>query len=246
MVPVPGGGAAPATSATGLVETLVRMHGEAARPRAERGVKQVAAFWRAEDGDAAALQRFVTSGFIANPAVLARTRDRLAEAFEAADGHLLEIARTCAQARTSTRARAPHRRAARRADPGAHLTEDLFASKVAFPSLLNFPLDHARRSGREGRGLVAGASGPRPGSPAGSRAASAGAALAGARAGQPPPPSLHRRVQHLDAPRARRRGPAPVPEGHAAHQPLEPARRAQGGLRRRAARPGQAADDRAR
>src|SRR5215469_6308451 len=55
MVPIPGGGAAPAASAPGLVETLVRLHGEPVRPRAERGVKQVRAFWRTEDGDATAL-----------------------------------------------------------------------------------------------------------------------------------------------------------------------------------------------
>src|SRR5206468_13104274 len=33
-----------------LVAVLARKHGEAARARAERGVRQVAAFWRAEDG----------------------------------------------------------------------------------------------------------------------------------------------------------------------------------------------------
>ena len=142
MVPVPGGGAAPATSATGLVETLVRMHGEAARPRAERGVKQVAAFWRAEDGDAAALQRFVTSEFIADPAVLARTRDRLAEAFEAADGHLLEISRTWrAGAELERGPELPIDGLLAATDPGAHLQEDLFASRIAFTVLLNWPLD---------------------------------------------------------------------------------------------------------
>ncbi|HET9036670.1 MAG TPA: hypothetical protein VFN45_10710, partial [Myxococcaceae bacterium] len=61
MVPTPGGGAAPAESSVGLVEALVRLHGEGARPRAERGVKQVLAFWRAEDGDAKAREQFVLS-----------------------------------------------------------------------------------------------------------------------------------------------------------------------------------------
>ena len=54
MVPVPGGGAAPATSATGLVETLVRMHGEArAAPGRARGEAARRALAR-EDGDEAA------------------------------------------------------------------------------------------------------------------------------------------------------------------------------------------------
>ena len=142
MVPVPGGGAAPAASATGLVETLVRLHGEPVRARAERGVKQVTAFWRAEDGDAAALQAFVTAAFIADPVELARTRDRLADAFEAADGHLLEIGRTWrAGADLERGPELPVDALLAATDPGAHLQEDLFSSKIAFTVLLNWPLD---------------------------------------------------------------------------------------------------------
>ena len=142
MVPVPGGGAAPAASATGLVESLVRLHGEAARARAERGVMQVSAFWRAEDGDAEALQRFVTSAFIADPALLDRTRDRLAEAFEAADGHLLEIGRTWrAGADLERGPELPIDALLAATEPAAHLQEDLFSSKIAFTALLNWPLD---------------------------------------------------------------------------------------------------------
>src|SRR5262249_24530509 len=142
MVPIPGGGAAPAASTTGMVEILVRLHGEGARARAERGVKQVTAFWRAEDGDAAAQQAFVTSAFIADPAALARTRDRLAEAFEAADGHFLEIGR--ARKPGAERERGPELpidALLAATDPGAHLQDDLFSSKVAFTVLLNWPLD---------------------------------------------------------------------------------------------------------
>src|SRR5215813_10741919 len=142
MVPIPGGGAAPAASTTGLVETLVRQHGEAVRGRAERGVKQVTAFWRTEDGDAAALQAFVTSAFIADPAVLARTRDRLAEAFEAADGHFLEIGRSWrAGAELERGPELPIDALLAAVDPSAHLQDDLFSSKVAFTVLLNWPLD---------------------------------------------------------------------------------------------------------
>jgi hypothetical protein len=129
-------------SSTGLVESLVRLHGEAVRARAERGVKQVTAFWRAEDGDAAAVQRFVTSAFIADPALLARTRDRLAEAFEAADGHLLEIGRSWRSGAELERGpELPVDALFAATDPGAHLQEDSFSSKIAFTALLNWPLD---------------------------------------------------------------------------------------------------------
>jgi hypothetical protein len=153
MVPIPGGGAAPAESQTGLVETLVRLHGEAVRPRAERGVKQVAAFWRAEDGDAAARQAFVTSAFIADPAVLARTRDRLAEAFESADGHLLEIGRTWREGADLERGpELPVDALLGATDPGAHLQEDVFSSKIAFTVLLNWPLDTLEEMEAQGPG----------------------------------------------------------------------------------------------
>ena len=145
------------------------MHGEAARPRAERGVKQVAAFWRAEDGDAAALQRFVTSEFIADPAVLTRTRDRLAEAFESADGHLLEISRTWrAGAELERGPELPIDGLLAATDPGAHLQEDLFASRIAFTVLLNWPLDSLDEMVAQGPGGSR-PGGPKPGSPGGSR-----------------------------------------------------------------------------
>ena len=142
MVPIPGGGAAPAASSAGLVESLVRLHGEAARARAERGVKQVLAFWRPEDGDAKARAQFVTSAFIADPGVLERTRARLAASFEAADGHLLEIQRTWREGADLERGpELPIDALLAAMDPGAHLLEDLFSSKVAFTVLLNWPLD---------------------------------------------------------------------------------------------------------
>jgi hypothetical protein len=153
MVPTPGGGAAPAESSVGLVEALVRLHGEGARPRAERGVKQVLAFWRAEDGDAKAREQFVLSAFIADPAVLARTRDRLAEAFEASDGHLLEIGRTWrAGADLERGPELPVDALLAAIDPGAHLQDDLFSSKVAFTVLLNWPLDTLEEMVTQGPG----------------------------------------------------------------------------------------------
>jgi len=153
MVPTPGGGAAPAESSVGLVEALVRLHGEGARPRAERGVKQVLAFWRAEDGDAKAREQFVLSAFIADPAVLARTRDRLAEAFEASDGHLLEIGRTWrAGADLERGPELPIDALLAAIDPGAHLQDDLFSSKVAFSVLLNWPLDSLEEMVTQGPG----------------------------------------------------------------------------------------------
>src|SRR2546422_9587701 len=67
------GAAPPAKSArievddAGLVAALVQKHGQSSRDRAERGVRQVVAYWRPQDGDGAALRAFVEQGFVADP-----------------------------------------------------------------------------------------------------------------------------------------------------------------------------------
>ncbi len=154
MVPTPGGGAAPAPPvSTALVDVLVRLHGEGARARAERGVRQLLAFWRPEDGGRQAVEQFVTSAFIADPSLLDRTRTRLAEAFEAADGHLLEIGRTWrAGAELERGPELPIDALLAATDLGAHLQDDSFSSRIAFTVLLNWPLDTLEEMTSQGPG----------------------------------------------------------------------------------------------
>jgi hypothetical protein len=76
-----------------LAGALVQKHGEASRARAERGVRQVAAFWRAADGDAASLRAFVEEAFVADSSQLDALLGRFSAAFEQIDGHMLEIGR---------------------------------------------------------------------------------------------------------------------------------------------------------
>jgi hypothetical protein len=154
MRPIPGGGATPVTGdPASLTAALVRLHGEGVRERAERGVLQVLAFWRAEDGDALALDQFVQSAFIADAGLLAKTRDRLAEAFEAADGHLLEIGRTWREGAELERGpELPIDALLAATDVGAHLQEDSFNSRIAFTVLLNWPLDRLEDKVAQGPG----------------------------------------------------------------------------------------------
>src|SRR5437773_7836663 len=49
------------------VEELVGQHGEAQRARIERGLKQVASLWTADDGDDVAQAQFAREHFISNP-----------------------------------------------------------------------------------------------------------------------------------------------------------------------------------
>src|SRR5438067_2533621 len=120
-----------------LVAALVQKHGESARARAERGVKQVAAFWRAQDGDAAALKAFVEESFADDPDPLLK---RFSSAFEQIDGHLNEIGRALRSwSEVELGPELPVDQTFAALDVGAHLSEDLFTTKLAFVVLLNFP-----------------------------------------------------------------------------------------------------------
>jgi hypothetical protein len=124
-----------------LVEALVQKHGEAARQRAVRGVHQVAAYWRPDDGDGDALRAFVLDSFVADPAQQEALLKRFSAASEQMYGHLLEIGRALrswSELELGPQMEVDQRFAA--LDVGAHLSEDLFSSKLAFVALLNFDL----------------------------------------------------------------------------------------------------------
>src|SRR6266446_8831828 len=124
----------------GLVSALVQKHGEDVRPRAERGVRQVAAYWRKEDGDAGALPAFVEEAFVKDPRELEALLRRFSAAFEQIDGHMLEIGRALkswSELELGPQMEVDQIFAA--VDVSAHLPEDLFSSRLAFIALLNFP-----------------------------------------------------------------------------------------------------------
>ncbi len=123
-----------------LVGTLVQKHGEASRPRAERGVRQVAAFWRKEDGDAATLRAFTEVAFVADPQQLDALLRRFSAALEQIDGHMVEIGRALrswSELELGSQMDVDQLFAA--LDVAAHVPEDLFSTKLAFVALLNFP-----------------------------------------------------------------------------------------------------------
>ncbi len=117
---------------------LVERHGEAERSRITRGLEQVAAMWRAEDGDLAA---FAEMHFQPRGPVLDATFSRLEAALEQLEGNAYA---TSAQLRwhtdVDTGPLLPVDAALAQFDPSAHTTEDLFRAKVAFVALVNFPL----------------------------------------------------------------------------------------------------------
>jgi hypothetical protein len=138
-VPAPPAALRPAVArATGA---LVAKHGETERARAERGVLQAAAFWRAEDGDAKAFEAFCAEHFLPRGPRLDATFSRLERSFELLDGHLLEVERDVSRwSQLDLGPMMPVDPLLDAYDPAAHVVEDLFRGKIAFAALLNFPL----------------------------------------------------------------------------------------------------------
>jgi hypothetical protein len=126
---------------TKLEASLTKKYGEGQRARVERGLRQVARFWRAEDGDAAEFERFVGANFAGDQAALDATFARFERNLEQLYGHMAEIGREFrAQSELDIGPVLPLDHLFAGYDPGAHLSEDLFKSKIAFVALLNFPL----------------------------------------------------------------------------------------------------------
>jgi hypothetical protein len=120
---------------------LVGKHGEAARARIERGVDQVVALWRKSDGDEAAFLKFLEEQFVSAPTDLEAVLGRLEYALEQLDGHFLEINRELARWTVlDVGPMIPVDKLLGAYDAGAHGSEDLFQSRIAFVALANFPL----------------------------------------------------------------------------------------------------------
>lgn len=124
-----------------VVNALVALHGEGQRLRIERGLKQVRTFWRKEDGDGQAFEAFARTQFAGDTKALDALFGRLEFVLESYFGHAHEIGRDFRwHTELDLGPMLPVDELLSGYDPGAHFTEDAFASKLAFVVLLNFPL----------------------------------------------------------------------------------------------------------
>jgi hypothetical protein len=130
----------PASSA-GLEKELVAKYGEAQRPRAHRGLEQVAGFWRAEDGGKEVFEDFVRSNFAGDAKTLDTLFQRYESLLEALDGNMDEISLAFKEQTDLDRGPVlPFDEVFAGYDPSAHVGDDFFSNKLAFVVLLNFPL----------------------------------------------------------------------------------------------------------
>jgi hypothetical protein len=118
---------------------LVAKFGDANKERIERGITQVAQLWRVGDGD---LVAFALEQFVADPAARDVMFDRMQSMLEQIKGHYLEVTRTAkwvSEVEDGKPVPGVDQLLAAY-DPGAHVADDMFRTKVAFAVLLNFPL----------------------------------------------------------------------------------------------------------
>jgi hypothetical protein len=120
---------------------LMVKYGSSQRARIERGLNQVAEFWRTEDGDAAAFEDFVRAHFAGDQAKLDTMFNRLERLLEQLGGHMHEINREFRQQMDLDLGPVlPWDEIIGGYDPAAHIADDFFQNKLAFVVLLNFPL----------------------------------------------------------------------------------------------------------
>ncbi len=149
----PGPDPALARAAAKAKAALAARHGEGQRARIERGVGQVLALWHPSDGDARALAAFLEAQFVAEPALLEALLGRFEAALEALDGGFVEQNR--ALSRWAVLDLGPMIKVDElfsAVDAGAHAVEDLFAARLAFVALLNFPQTTLEERLRDGEG----------------------------------------------------------------------------------------------
>ena len=124
-----------------LENELVTKYGEGQRARLQRGMKQVAQFWRAEDGDAAAFEALVRTHFAGDAATLDALFNRMQFVLESIYGHMTEISRDLQwQSDLDIGTVYPFDEIMAGYAPSAHITDDFFENKLAFVVLLNFPI----------------------------------------------------------------------------------------------------------
>jgi hypothetical protein len=124
-----------------LETELIAKYGEGQRARLQRGLKQVANFWRAEDGAAGVFEDFVRTHFAGDQQTLDTMFERFQHNFEQVDGHMQEIGREFRQqSDLDIGPILPFDELFAGYDPSAHVADDFFQNKIAFVVLLNFPL----------------------------------------------------------------------------------------------------------
>ncbi len=128
------------SSLAAIERSLVRRFGKQVRPRLSRGLRQTALLWSEKDGSFSDFRDFCLGNFLAEGQQLDAQRKRLEGNLETLYGHLNKISLDLKRPlHVELGERLPLDLRFSQYDPYAHLVEDLFANKIAFWVVLNFP-----------------------------------------------------------------------------------------------------------
>ena len=142
-----------ASQAEEVIAQLKDSLGDASAFRIERGVEQVAALWREQDGNAEAFAQFCKRSFVGDTAALATLFTTLERNFEVMGGYFHKM---------DVELKMPLQLEGPAITPvdmlfgsyaaSAHLTDDLYGNKVAFLTALNFPFYSLEEKTAQGAG----------------------------------------------------------------------------------------------
>jgi len=123
-----------------IKDELLQKYGAAQKFRIDRGVEQTAALWRSEDGGPEEFCDYCRQHFVADPAILDAAFKKMEFYSEVIGGHFGEMGLDKDQpVELNWGEITPLDQAMNQFNPAAHITDDLFASKISFFTLLNFP-----------------------------------------------------------------------------------------------------------
>jgi len=121
-------------------KVLLEKYGESQRFRVEKGVDQAAFLWKEEDGTKKEFEDFCQQYFIGSPELLDLNFSRLETNYEVLNGNFTKMIIDLKRPLELNWGQIlPLDMMFGQFNPSSHLTEDLFANKVAFLVLLNFP-----------------------------------------------------------------------------------------------------------
>ena len=136
----PEGSPIPKEVVAKTIDKLIEKHGSDLQFRIERGVNQVANLWRTSDGSVEDFESFCQEEFVADAQQLHTLFEKLSAGYEILNGYFLRITKDLMRPLHLDMGEiTPIDMMFGSFSAGAHLTEDLFTSKIAFVTALNFP-----------------------------------------------------------------------------------------------------------
>lgn len=133
--------------------SLTEKYGHAHNDRIRSGVLQVAGLWREEDGSGSDFSEFCLNNFYGSPEKRDRLFDRLEKNLESLYGNFYRVSRDFYwHLHVETGPMLPVDQQFANFNVFAHVSEDLFKSKIAFTVLLNFGIKSLAEKSREGPG----------------------------------------------------------------------------------------------